>query len=141
MAAKKKETPKTEHQLPAGIKAAYCEYPKNYKDRVWVGEIGSGRYADFELWMVTGMGWVIPTLDIGGARNGYERRTYAVTLDGQIVRVGRGPHVTATVQVYVTKQNADELKKYTEIRDKGEVEAHKIRDRISTRRAQGAFRW
>jgi hypothetical protein len=104
-----------------------------------------GDYAlGFDLWYVANFGWVIPTLTIKNVSRHDTRhsqqRTYAVTLDGKVVRVGFGPHVTHQVTVHGRKSRAAVLAKFIELRTKGEADAGQIRDRISTRRAQTALR-
>lgn len=85
-------------------------------------------------------GWVIATLPIGGKRRaGYVERTYAIGQDRKVYTVGQGPHVTGTVRVYVTQARAKALAPLLELYTFGMAEAGTIRDRISTRRAQGAI--
>ena len=101
-----------------------------------------GRYgkehAEFELWYTEKMGWCIPTLLIGRARSANTTdRTYATTLDGKPVRIGKGPHVLRTVTVYVRVSRLAVLQKYLDTRTAGAATAGQIRDRISSRRAQG----
>lgn len=83
--------------------------------------------------------WFIANLLIGKSNRGYAARTYATRVsDGKAgFRVGKGPHVTQTVTVYVTTANATRLAPLLAMAEAGEVTAHQIRDRISTRRAQG----
>lgn len=90
----------------------------------------------FQLWHVQSFGWVIPTLAIGTQRKA-AARTYAMTLTGYVVRVGNGPHVLETHTVYVTNARHEALKSFLELRKKGAGDAGAIRDRISSRRAQG----
>jgi hypothetical protein len=83
--------------------------------------------------------WVLTTLPIGKAPRGSGQpdRTYGVTLDGQLCRVGRGPHVLATVTVHLRKDSLPRLQKYVDLWKKGMANAGGTRDRISSRRAQG----
>ena len=67
-------------------------------------------------------------------------RTYAVTLEGQPVRIGKGPHILRTVTVYVRKNRVEALQKYLDLKNNGEVKAGEIRDSISTRRARTEMR-
>jgi hypothetical protein len=90
-------------------------------------------------------GWVVPTLVIRqpGRRSSLSAqapRTYATTLDGKPCRVGLGPHVEARVTVYVREGRKAALQRYVDLQRSGAVQAHEIRDRISTRRAQSALR-
>jgi hypothetical protein len=117
--------------LPEGILKA------DLKDVKWEDQPKDYDKRYFELWLVTGFGWVIPTLSIGSRRSTYGNRTYAVTIEGQVVRVGRGPHVLAMHTVHVSKKTAARLEKFFELRLKGQGDAGQIRDRISSRRAQG----
>lgn len=120
--------------LPKGILKTDLKYPKNYKNHVY------GK--DFELWYTERFGWCIPTLLIGRKRGrNTTDRTYATTLDGKPVRIGNGPHVKATVQVYVTKKREKALQTFVEIHTKGAEVSNEIRDRISTRRMRSALRW
>jgi hypothetical protein len=97
--------------------------------------------AQFDLWYCDRLGWVIPTLLIAASRrHGYAARTYAVTLDGHLCRVGAGPHVLRTVRVYVTKRRAKMLQKFIDLRQSGKADAGTVRDRISSRRAEGQLR-
>ncbi len=92
----------------------------------------------FTFYQTQGFGWVLCTLGIGGKGRGDAARTYGITVaDGKVVRVGRGPHVLKIVEVYVSKKNKDRMARYVELLRKGLAEAGTIRDRISTRRAQG----
>jgi len=121
--------------LPKGILASDLKYPK------WDAP-ESERYAtQFELWYTERFGWCIPTLFISKARRGsnVNDRTYGISVTGQIVTMGKGPHVLKTVMVYVKKSRQDALKSFLDLKTKGEAEAGQIRDRISTRRAQGAL--
>lgn len=95
-------------------------------------------------------GWCIATLPIGNARpgSGYEGRTYAIEVETKnsystehnIVTIGKGPHITKTITVYVTTKREAKLKKYLDIYTEGLTAANQIRDRISTRRANTALR-
>jgi hypothetical protein len=147
MNAMKKEL-KTKNALPDGIVLHDLKYPSyklnvkndpNYFDY-------KAPYEDhsFELWFVPSLGWCIPTLGIRNpgrrSRPGAAPRTYAVKVsDGGVVRIGLGPHVAERVTVYVRKNRAEALAKFIALKNKGAVDANNIRDRISTRRAQGAL--
>jgi hypothetical protein len=141
MAKAKKTEPKKVIQLPAGILSTDLDYPKY--DKHAKDPDNEYLYLDFELWKIQNFGWVIPTLDISNARRGtnYERRTYAIRLDNEgLVRVGKGPHVETTVQVYVTKKRVKELQKFIDLKKKGVAESQAARDTISTNRLQGSIR-
>lgn len=128
--------------MPQGIEAFDLTYPEwnPKKPDELVREIGE--YGALELYDTTGFGWCIATLGIRKARSaGKADRTYAIRVsDGQPVRIGLGPHVKRTVKVYVRQSRLEALKKYVDLYNKGSETAHEIRDRISTRRAQGALR-
>jgi len=129
-------------QLPKGISKSDLKYPA-YKESARV-DVGDGyERSSFEIWFTQGFGWVIPTLQIGGARGSYNtRRSYGVTVeDGKLVSVGRGPHVLETHTVYLTKNNLSRVKPYTELYSKGMVQAGTYRDNLSTRRANSRRRW
>ena len=89
-------------------------------------------------------GWVLTTLGIrnaGRSATNNTARSYGVSIDTEsVVTVGHGPHVTANVTVYLTSKNVARLATYVKLWLKGLSEASSIRDRISTRRAQGALR-
>ena len=88
----------------------------------------------------TAFGWCVATLQIKRARRaGQTDRTYAArVIDGQVVRIGLGPHVKQTVSVYVTEKRVPALKRLLDLHNAGADRANAIRDRISSRRAQGA---
>lgn len=134
--------------LPAGVLAKDLVYP-SYKDRdklvPW-----SIRGNSFELWAVAALGgaleWFVPTLRIANAsrRAGpgvTTARTYATRVrDGKGgFRIGRGPHVKCTVTVYVRQSRVKALEPYLALREQGQEVASQIRDRISSRRAQGTL--
>jgi hypothetical protein len=83
------------------------------------------------------LGWVLCTLGIAKAKHDRTARTYGVTLDRGLCRVGSGPHVKKTVTIYLSKENAKRLERYTELWLFGMEKAGCTRDRISSRRAQG----
>jgi hypothetical protein len=127
-------------KLPTGITAADLKFPKwTSSDKLARDKDGNGRV--FDLWYTSAMGWVIPTLQIARGKRGYADRTYAVCVNGKgLCRVGQGPHVTEQVTVYVRESRAEALAKYLTLQEQGAADSHKVRDRISTRRAQGALR-
>lgn len=141
----------TETTLPTGITKSDLTYPKNaYKmqARSPVNDGYGGSYEqpmEFRLWFVESFGWCIPTLRIaksGRANQSHSggERTYAVTMDGDTVRIGNGPHVKATHTVYIKKTRLAKLQKYWDLKGKGEVDANMIRDRRSSRRIRRS-RW
>jgi hypothetical protein len=124
--------------LPKGITMKDLERVSyDSKDRMPYGDNES-----FEIWLLAGFGWVIPTLAI--ARNG--QRTYAVALAegnarrvsrGAQIRCGLGPHVTAQLTVYVRKSTQEKMAPFFALRNEGAIDANTTRTRISSRRAQG----
>lgn len=133
-----KAKPKTDAiELPTGIKESDLKYP-SWKSKHHVVHT-------LDMYFVTTFGWCIATLHIRNASRrkvtNTDARTYAVRVDTeQCVRVGLGPHVLKRVTVYVTEKRLPALQKYVDLQASGEVTANEIRDRISTRRAQGALR-
>ena len=132
--------------LPFGILKSDLEYPK-WNEKATSKQREANRIAhtltlhhiDSER-DAKNDGWVIATLPIGGKRRaGYVERTYAIGQDRKVYTVGQGPHVTGTVRVYVTNARLKALAPLVELYTFGMAEAGTIRDRISTRRAQGAI--
>ena len=126
----------TKTQLPPGVTAADVKYPTVY------GDVANdlGDYGKLTFYHVAGRHetyWAIATLPIGKSRNGYADRTYAVTLSGKVVTVGKGPHVKETVSVWIRKSRLGALQKYVDLFTQGKGDAGMIRDRIGSRRAQG----
>lgn len=125
-------TTTTRPALPTGVKESDLTRPDFRK---WTGP-----YAEsvLDLWYVVGRGWCIPTLYIGSShRQQWLPRTYGVAMDGSIVTMGGGPHVTHTVKVYNRTARAAALKPLFALKAKGELDASTIRNRIGSRRAQG----
>lgn len=122
--------------LPAGLKITDTHRCVNWKQRDYE--------SDFELWHVASFGWVIPTLTIRQVSRHdtrhQQRRSYAVTMDGKLVRVGFGPHVTHMLEIIGRKSRKAALQPFLKLRTDGEALAGTVRDRISTRRAQGTLR-
>lgn len=128
----------TKNPLPSGILASDIKHP-GYSNAA-CNSVSKVPYDDrtFDLWYVKSFGWVIPTLLISsGRRSNTTDRTYATTLDGKPVRVGRGPHVLETHTVWVRNARLKSLQKFLDLRKSGQATAGQIRDRISSRRAQG----
>jgi hypothetical protein len=129
--------------LPPDVRASDLEFAKEGDGLSWDERKTLPEGAQYELtfYQVKNRGWVLTTLLIGKAgrrRAGREDRTYGIEVaTEQIVRVGFGPHVTKTVSVRFKKSNIERLRKYIDLWLKGMESAGNIRDRISTRRAQG----
>lgn len=130
--------------LPFGLKAADLAYPKRPKKYDWRKEQPFDVLHTLTLYETERFGWVVTTLHIrnAGSRSmrGAQPRTYGVDERGQVVTVGLGPHVKRTITVYVTRARAAALQKLVDLHERGLADAGSIRDRISTRRAQGAMR-
>jgi hypothetical protein len=129
--------------LPEGILAKDLERP-SFKSKD--GLVSNWDSNHFELWCVAmragPIEWFIPTLLIAKASRrsaNTTARTYATRVkDGASgYRIGRGPHVKAVVTVYIRKSRAKALQRFLDMRTAGQETAGQIRDRISSRRAQG----
>jgi hypothetical protein len=139
---------KTSALLPEGILKSDLEYPVWKSKNKIVSE--AGNYGRLTFHKVTNRGWVIATLPISAARRGtgYADRTYAIEVSPkssydnthQIVTVGKGPHIEATVEIYITTKRLKALQPFLDLYTKGLGDAGSIRDRISTRRAQTVLR-
>lgn len=131
--------------LPDGILKSDMVYPKWKSARVLATKVGNFGRLTFHY--TEKFGWVIATLPISVAKrgSGLADRTYGVQVvkqaygDHTIVTVGKGPHVLSTIVVYVTEKRLAKLQKYVDIYNEGLGDAGKIRDRISSRRAQTAL--
>lgn len=118
--------------LPKPLVATDAKYPDFKKgDRV---------VDQFTLYNTARMGWCITTLGISNGRRGNTARTYAVRIsDGALCRVGNGPHVLQVVTIYVRESRKAALQSLLDLREKGAADAGTVRDRISSRRAEGAL--
>jgi hypothetical protein len=125
--------------LPLGIIPSDLGYPKTGDLDYAAGD--HGRITLYEVDGRRGRYWVVCTLGIRrGQRSGQADRTYGVTVDGSPVRVGIGPHVKQQITVWVRKNRRESLSKLLELHNQGLVVANQIRDRISSRRAEGQLR-
>lgn len=139
-------TTQTKVALPPGIRESDTKYrvsPKGNSDAAWrKWHEGAGKMADpshLTFYYTQRFGWVVTTLHIGKSQ-AYADRSYGITLKGDPVRVGRGPHVLRELQVLVYADRLPDLQQYVDLYNKGLVKAHETRDVISTRRAAGALR-
>ncbi len=142
--------------LPKGILVSDLKYPESKikwksemskeDERAYEDEYKRNRIVHtFEFYKTERFGWVMLTLHISNAsrrqsqRGVDTRRSYAVPVNdpNSIVRVGLGPHVTDKFTLYIRQERLDALKDYVALNDKGMGSAGEVRDRISTRRAQG----
>ena len=129
--------------LPAGILDADVAEPLRYGDPAYKRPLYEH---EFELWFTDRMGWVIPTLLIRAvpsrmAGQGLERRSYGVVVATRaLVMVGLGPHVKATVRVFVYEDTRARLQPFLDLKREGLGKAGETRDRISTRRANTTLR-
>ena len=129
--------------LPEGITAKDLTYPKwSPRTRKYEGgeiDYTLGDCGHLIFHNTTAFGWCIATLHISNTkRSGLTDRTYAVRVsDGGTVRIGAGPHVTQTITVYLRKLRLAKTQKYLDLYNTGMGKANAVRDRISSRRAQG----
>ena len=102
----------------------------------------------FEFYKTEQFGWVMLTLHISNpssrqrSRGVNTTRSYAVPVNDpdSIVRVGLGPHVTDRFTLYIRRDRLEALQFFVDLNNKGKAgSAGNVRDRISTRRAQGAM--
>ena len=131
----------TDYKLPKGITVKDCKYP-SYKDKDQLNW-QVGQHGQLDLHYTERFGWVITTLHISNASKRQRMagingsRSYGITVDGgQIVSVGLGPHVKASVTVYIRNSRTAKLQKFIDLYNKGMEDANNIRDRRSTRIAQ-----
>ena len=137
-------------ELPPNVKEADTKYPKigqgiGYEKLTELGlDFNSGWGGRLVFHKVPRFGWVIATLLIrkpGRRSTATTDRTYGITVaDQKPCTVGMGPHVEATVEVYLTKANLKRMMPYIETWKKGMSDAGVIRDRISSRRAATTLR-
>lgn len=123
-------------KLPEGILKSDLDFPDWKKDGLAHDQGDSGQLTFYEVDGRESHFWCMATLLIAKSRK-FADRFYAIRLDGQIVRVGRGPHVKQELTVYIKKSRVKALQKYLDLHKKGLTEANQIRDRIGSRRAQG----
>jgi hypothetical protein len=138
----KKKNAKVVRELPPDVVEADLTHA--YNDSVPYSEFPEGTTAHLMFYRTGGSAsrrgdsWVLTTLRIGGAGRGASERYYGIDVASKkVCRVGKGPHVLDVVTVYVSKANKDRLWKYVDLHQEGLAQAGGIRDRISTRRAQG----
>ena len=127
--------------LPPDVLPGDCEYPK-YNPAA--KRLPDDTPMSLTFYKTERLGWVLTTLHISNpsrsqrGRGVDAARTYGIGVsDSKVYTVGRGPHVTAEVTVYLTADNIGRLTRYLELYRKGLADASSIRDRISSRRAQG----
>jgi hypothetical protein len=123
---------KTSTTLPPDILVSDLKYSKDVDWKLGDGGVLTFYYVDGRR----ANKWYIATLRIGSGRQ-YADRTYAIDLNGHVARIGKGPHVKETIRVYIRKQRLNALQKYLDLYQQGLNDASQIRDRISSRRAQG----
>lgn len=139
--------------LPPNILESDTTYPE-WSNRYTVGHLESlgltsihewqGQMTFYQITGRTGTRWVLLSLHISNPSRGQRQRgvttarSYGIGVDDKkIYTVGTGPHVKATVTVYLNASNVERLRPYVELWLKGLEDASAIRDRISSRRAQG----
>lgn len=132
----------TEIENPEGIKAIDLTRPawtkKQTKDRI---DYTLGDQGQLTFYYTQMLGWVIATLPIGSQHNRVNPRTYAVSLKhGGPCRCGNGPHILKKLTVFIRTSRVKAIQKYLDLYKSGLVSSNNIRDRISSRRAEGAER-
>jgi hypothetical protein len=139
-----KKPTKPVSDLPPDVVAADTKYPKLGTRIAYdqLKEMGLGFDSPWTgvltFYRTQSIGWVLCTLPISGAGRGSTPRTYGIGVaDSKVYTVGKGPHVLQVVEVRVTNSNLSRLTKYIDLWKKGMADAGSIRDRISSRRAQG----
>lgn len=120
-------------ELPPLIRETDQKYPTG-KDGI---DYTCGNHGTLTFYNTTAFGWCIATLPISAGRRGQPERTYAIKLDGTGCRIGNGPHVTKVLTIYVKKSRVKALEKYINLYLEGMARAGTVRDRISSRRAEG----
>lgn len=114
------------------------------------GRIAGDRseFIEIQAWKTERFGWCFPTLLIKHAgRNSKQStdRTYAVTTRGELVRIGHGPHIQQTLEIYVKIDRLSVFTPVIELIRKGEIKAHERRDDLSSKRANSrmfsVLRW
>lgn len=121
--------------LPKGVKQTDTE--RKYSPKTGYAPIDTklGNYGSVTMHYTERFGWCIATLPISKSQK-FQDRTYGICVDGgDIVRVGKGPHILSTITVYFKTNRVNELMTYAELYKTGLTKAHQIRDGISTRRA------
>jgi hypothetical protein len=123
--------------LPLDVRASDLVRPEYDAKDALVHDVGE--YGTLTFYNTTAFGWCIATLQIKKSRrSGTPDRTYAARCsDGALVRIGLGPHVTRQIVVYVRESRRAALQRYVELYTAGQDRANAVRDRISSRRAQG----
>lgn len=119
--------------LPKGILKSDTVYP-SYEN----ADHSKGDYGQLTLHKTERFGWCIATLFISRGKRGQPDRSYGIAIDTkQTVSIGNGPHVTDTVTLYFTKDRAEALQQFQDLYVEGLKNANSVRDRRSSRIAQG----
>lgn len=122
--------------LPKGILKSDLVRPKYDDDDQTdynVGDMGQLTLHNTERF-----GWCIATLFISRGQRGNPDRSYGIAVkDETTVSIGNGPHVTETVTVYLRKSRVEALQPMIDLYIKGLQNANAVRDRRSSRIAQG----
>jgi hypothetical protein len=122
--------------LPKGVLKSDLVRP-DYDDADGI-DYNLGESGQLTLYKTERFGWVINTLFISRGKRGQPDRSYGQAIDtDQVVSCGNGPHVTETAVVYIRKSRAEALKPLTDMYVEGMKRANAIRDRRSSRIAQG----
>lgn len=112
--------------LPENVTPYDLEYPKFSSNDP--PEYEAGNSGTLTFYKTASFGWCLATLFIGwGSRSSVAAssdRTYAIRVDTEeLVRVGKGPHVTSEVTIYLKKSRMEALKKYVDLYTKGLTDA------------------
>jgi hypothetical protein len=132
--------------LPKGILKSDLtyEFPRVAKLSEWIE--GDGKLLDepraLTLYYTERFGWIVTTLLIRGGRSvGASDRSYGIAVeDGQLVRVGRGPHVKQEILVYMRVNRMSDLQPFLDLYNEGLEQAHISRDTRSSRAAATSAR-
>lgn len=137
MKTKTKAPSSTKIALPKGILESDCGPDKVYGQTET--DYTAGDSGNLHLHYIPEVGWVVATLFISRSSSAkYIDRTYGIVVEtGKTVRIGGGPHITSTIVVRLRKNRIEALSPFIEMYDNGMGKAGSVRDRISTRRAQG----
>lgn len=145
--ATKRTAPKPEYKLPDGIVLADLQYPEHghhlpYETQRELGlDYSSGWTGRLTFYYIPAgrkaPEWVLTTLLIGKGKGTPDRYYGIGVADSKVYTVGRGPHVVAEIEVHPSADNIERLRPYIELWKKGMEDASAIRNRISSRRAQG----
>lgn len=114
--------------LPKNVTEADLKYPSWKSKNKMVDQ--------FDMYFTERFGWCITTLFISKGQRGQGNRSYGISLNGELVSVGNGPHVLRQATVYVKQSRLKKLQALLDLKKEGEVRANQVRDQRSTRIAR-----